>query len=388
MSSVEDINAARTSRYNREDLESVFFTMVRAKEHGAEDMLIQKGDGTIDRMRVCDMVLPNPPKGHAQSSKRMHRHLGFSASGMHFDRPDWYARIAAASIDSQTRHDRNRLVYEVGGQQRWLSRGGRICYPDAEVVDSAARSRLRGVRGLDILATYPSIMFNFPVGIPGLPTHTLVNIFDESESSVTVRMAKPKPGGPEPFTQKHPRHPRDHRVIMIENWHEDVSLDTYQCFALDEDEIDSSGPNSQLREFWHMDASCAAASQGMRDFDMAINLLLIMQSCPEYIVGTEGKSKKFGRKKGTERCSHIRLVRPTRMIQRVPYDPSAPSHVKGSGSVSPHWRGGFWRRQRHSIAWEIDNPDVAVIPMPDGGHAHMVHIEPLWVDGGKKDLAG
>tara|TARA_R110000751_G_scaffold72474_6_gene146976 strand:- start:363 stop:1610 length:1248 start_codon:yes stop_codon:yes gene_type:complete len=374
--------AGTETAYEQDDLDTTFDSLLSARLNGGANILVQN-EGKIADIRVCEMPLPRPPKGHAPSSKRMHRGIGFSASGMHFERPDWYARMAAHAIACQPQHERNRFVYEVAGQQRWLNRGGRICYPDFDVVNSAARSKLRGVRGLDILTTYPSIMFNFPIGIPGLPTHTLVNMFDVDEGGLTVRITKPKPGGPAPYTQPHPRHPREHRVIIIENWHEDTELDTYLCFALDAGEIDSMSPNSQLNTIWHMDAAEAAAHQGKRDFDMAINLLLIMQSSPDYIVGTEAKQRKFGKKKGTESSSHIRLVRPTRLVQQVPYDPTGLSTVKGAGTVTPHWRGGFWRRQRHAIAWEIDNPDVAVITMPDAGRAHMVHIEPLWVDGGR-----
>jgi len=376
---------SRTTVYNHSDLNTTFDSLLAARASGASDLIVQD-EGKIAEIRVCEMPLPRPPKGHAPSSKRIHRGLGFSASGLHFERPDWYANMAAAAIGQQQSDDRNRFVYEVAGQQRWLNRGGRICYPEFDVVNSASRSRLRGVRGLDILTTYPSIMFNFPIGIPGLPTHTLVNIFDIDETKLTVRLTKPKPGGPDPYTQPHPSHEGEHRVIMMESWHEDSSLDTYLCLALDGEEIEAT-TKEQLNTIWHMDAEDKACDQGVRDFDMAINLLLIMQSSPEYIVPTETKARRFGQKKGTDRSTQIRLVRPTRMVQQVPYDPSVPSSVRGNGTKAPHWRCGFWKRQRHSLTWEIDNPDVSVITMPDGGRAHMVHIEPVWVDGGRRGIA-
>jgi hypothetical protein len=131
--------------------------------------------GKTCSIKTMPFALPSPPKGHAQSSRKMHNALGFAASNMLFDRPDWYCRALSNTIGARSHDQRNRVMYPAAGGQRWISRGGRICYPEAEVVNSAMRSKLKGVKGTDILNTYPSIMFCYPTGIPGLPTPSTSN---------------------------------------------------------------------------------------------------------------------------------------------------------------------------------------------------------------------
>ena len=362
------------------------FELTATGQMKAEPFLYQDG-GKLAEIKTTPFCLPKPPKGHAESSNKMHNGLGFAASGMFFERPGWYCELVTNMLAGHDHDRRNLVMYPAACGQRWMSRGGRICYPDADVVNSAMRSKLKGVKGTDILNTYPSIMFCYPTGIPGLPTHTLINLFDEDESHLSLRHSKAKPGEPDYtcFRQPHPKAKGPHRPIYLEHWYEDSNLDTYSVLSLGDYDIEQTA--DQMENMWHMDADDAAMDAGEKAFHLTMNLLLIMQASPQYIVDVETRQRVFGKKKGTTVKSNIRLTRPTRLVQQVPFDPSQPSHVRGSGTVSPHWRGGFWRRQRHSTAWEVENPDVGVIVMPDGGRAHMVHIEPVWVDGGRKESA-
>ena len=109
-----------------------------------------------------------------------------------------------------------------------------------------------------------------------------------------------------------------------------------------------------------------------------------MQSYPEYLTTTTHRARGFNTKKMSRQVKVSILGVPSDLRQKVSLTPSDKKDSDGTRTLKTHMRRGHWRRQRHNIQWEADNPEVSVVIMTDGGNAHMVWIRPVMVEGNKE----
>ncbi len=120
---------------------------------------------------------------------------------------------------------------------------------------------------------------------------------------------------------------------------------------------------------------------------LAINLCLIMQSYPEYLVPTDKKNsdRQSFRDREAPASYIVKLDRSTaRPIRQTTLDVErAESEPSGRTSPRLHWRRGMWRRQPHGDQWELAHPKAQFIVLPDGRHVHMKWLRPRLRGGGK-----
>jgi len=116
----------------------------------------------------------------------------------------------------------------------------------------------------------------------------------------------------------------------------------------------------------------------MKVAEFTANLLLFMQSCPQY-VEKQMRKIRAGSKKNRTPVESLVITAPShmRLLQDVPLDPSGNQKYDTPSTGSKkhtHWRRSYWRRQVHGMQWELDNPDAKCGTFPDGRKYHMRKI--------------
>ena len=339
------------------------------------------------------LVLPKPPKGY----NNIPSHLSYASTqyeimlmrtGVVGDKS---GQLMYDQFKQHTKSEQMLGHWEISGVQRWITHGFRTIYPSSEIMDACKNTEvLTSVMGSDIRVSIPSFMIVIPKGKEWVDTrgakatHIVVNV-REDEPTVTYF------GGEITQTMPMPS-PRYLTVTLF--W--DNLMSQSSCIPLEED-------NQSLGEIIskyttggeHHIASRQDAlltnddMEGDRKIghdvdEFVANALLIMQSYPEYLSTTVKKARGFNTKKMTRKVKVSMFATPSHLRQTVYSTPKGKKDRDGTRTLKTHMRRGHWRRQRHNIQWEADNPEVSVVIMADGGNAHMVWIRPVMVEGNKE----
>jgi hypothetical protein len=337
-------------------------------------------------------VAPKPPTGYDMPPFRFTESVKVSAEMLGPD--TLITRQMLQTVKAMPHTDYTLMMWELAGVQRWIKYGMPNLFPSDEIVWGCQNTEaLTSVTGRDLKTTYPSVMIHIPRrhrwqnGSGHGVSHLIVNVYDGIDEIIS------KFGDSEALSIKMPD---SDRYLMINAFWDDLGCQSLSVPLYDDvsirsafEDVAKDGPmvsafqTPQLMEYVEDDERIG--------WDMAeavVNMMLIMQSYPEYITKTKVKTRMPGAKKAKGQTDRIMLGKPSNLRQQVAADPGTGASENSNGSEKhrrPHLRSGHWRRQRHRADWELANPDVGIVVMPDGGHAHMVHIEPLWIDPSQGD---
>ena len=348
----------------------------------------------MKKAKQRQLVLPRPPKGYPT----MPAHLSESAA--HYERmwvsgdgDDEYdvAKLQYDCFNQLSKDEKMLAHWEISGVQRWVSQGFRTIYPTPEIVEACKHTDvMSSVMGNDIQISVPSFLLVMPNGCGWVnefgikASHVVVNLREEESvitkfcEGVSVEMPMPSP-----------------RYLTVTVFWDDFASQS-SCIPFEDNEktlgeiINKYTTNTEHHISSRMDALLSEEQmEGDRkvahDIDVFIaNALLIMQSYPEYLTTTTHRARGLDTKKMTRKVKVSMFATPSNLRQKVSYTPKENKKSNGTRTVKMHMRKGHWRRQRHNSQWEVDNPEVKVVVMPDSGHAHMTWIRPVMVEGNQK----
>jgi len=341
----------------------------------------------IDSYR--NMVLPKPPKGYpclprraaeasAEYERMMHRKKDNPMCELFF--------MAFQEIGGEGGGDRTLAFWEIAGIQRWIKSGQRVFYATPEITEACKNTdAMTSVTGEDIRISHPSFMLVVPeshgwTNIDGdKVSHIVVNVMEEE--SMVARF-----GGEYISKMGMP----SRKYVLLSLFWNNYAIQNC-CLPLEEDgatigelfhKYSNEHIGSSLDVFLSEEVKKSDTEIGFKIADFVANVLLVMQSYPEYIQTVETRARGLDTKKLKKTIKISTIATTSNLRQQVSHVP--PSNAEGTRSgknIKTHMRRGHWRRQRHSLKWEVDNPDVRVVIMPDGGHAHMRWIRPLIIQG-------
>ena len=331
------------------------------------------------------LVLPTPPATHHFTGDGFQYILGNQlAIG---DTKDLMRKATFEYyLDQRTSSERTLLFIEGGGTQRWAEHGMQIVYPDPDLVAALIRTDvLDCVTASDVRGRSTSFLIVWPkatmVGVHDTAVASIVNIWNDDKMTMRI-------GG-----DKHTHRMPEHRFMTMQTaWagggvnNGCLSLSTRRDHTLADEVEEVLDPSCALQQRGD-DHSFNGPLEGERVDDgrsmikAILNLVLLMQSHPEYIEEIKIRQRmKVNGKKATKRTAH-RIGRSIDAVSRVPLEPVKPDRKPPTGKTrSSHVRNAHWRRQRHGDAWAAANPDVIEVTMPDGGRAHMVWIEEMRIN--------
>jgi len=338
------------------------------------------------------LVLPKPPKGYNNIPK----YLAESApqyEHMWVDKTkgSLFGEAMLEGFSQSTKHEQMLAHWEIAGVQRWINHGFRAIYPTPEIIEACKHTDvMSSVMGSDIRASIPSFMLVVPKGyewvnVVGVKaSHVVVNIRENEDiysrygKGYEMKMPMPSP-----------------RYLTVTIFWEDYCTQS-SCVPLEEGEqtlgeiIKKYTVDDEHHIVSRIDALLTEEQQksdrkvGHAIDEFIANALLIMQSYPEYLTTTTHRARGFNTKKMSRQVKVSILGVPSDLRQKVSLTPSDKKDSDGTRTLKTHMRRGHWRRQRHNIQWEADNPEVSVVIMTDGGNAHMVWIRPVMVEGNKE----
>jgi hypothetical protein len=342
-----------------------------------------------DSIKQRNLVLPKPPKGYDTIPK----HLAQAAA--HYERmwlqsDEKVASFQRDCFNSLAKGEQLLAHWEISGVQRWILNGFRTIYPTKEILEACINTDVMStVMGSDIRNSVPSFMLVMPRGsefTSGVDSevkasHIIVNLREDED--VVTRFG----AGIETIMGMPSK-----RYLTVSIFWEDLASQS-SCIPLEEDDLTLGDIiNKYVGNTMHhiqsrMDAMITEEeAKADRETGYAIdvfiaNALLIMQSYPEYLTTATHKARGLDTKKMNRKVKVSMFATPSNLRQKVSMTPSEQKDSNGTRAVKTHMRKGHWRRQRHNSEWEVDNPEVAIVLMTDGGHAHMVWIRPVMVEG-------
>jgi hypothetical protein len=335
------------------------------------------------------MMLPPPPKGFPKVPSR----LAFGGAEfermMLRDRESLFTQFTYQEFTALPEGDQILTHWEIAGVQRWLQHGKRVFYPTVEITQACKNTdALKTVTGRDVLVSHPSFLMVVPEGEEwdngrgSTVTSVVVNIMENEP--IDILFAK---------ECRTAMHMPNARFLTLSIYWSDDGVQS-MCIPLVDDCLIADSFSKYSKE--HIDSVSddfiepeeqeVDTSVGFEIGNFVMNTLLVMQSYPEYITTVEKRMRRLDEKKVKGRIKISTIATPTNLRQQVPHTPPKIGDPKSSIlKRKTHIRRGHWRRQRHKPEWEMDNPDKLVVIMPDGGHAHMVWIQPLLIQSQQED---
>jgi hypothetical protein len=327
-------------------------------------------------------VTPKPPSGYDAPTAIFN---GTIATAAEMLGPDTHATQRMHELQQTLPSaDASLLLWEAAGAQRWIKSGRVALFPTEEIVFGCKHTdALKSVTGRDVLTTYPSFFVTIPrserwTNCSGSTlSHIIVNLYD-GQTDIAARFG----------THQHLMRMPNDRHILINGFWTDRGCQSVSVPLRDEEsladafaDVAADGPLDPMFKPPTLETSVDDEQIGWAMTEAVANMLLLMQAYPEYITQETVKCRAPGEKKAKGKATRLWLASPTHLRQQVNADPRR----RGSGDTPetnrrPHLRRGHWRRQQHGAAWEIDHPDVSVVIMPGGEHAHMVRIAPCWIE--------
>ena len=331
------------------------------------------------------VTLPNPPEGHSHLCKIAKMQLAWEDMHVRED-----GQRSTFNVDDWTSEEIKLAGWQACALQNWCRLGKRCCFIDAPTfVELMETECVDHVSPNDIIEPYPSFLLSLPEKYAKLyfsspsgdawMSHLYVNVFDNM------------------FPADVNFQGRDHticfgsgeRTLMVSGVWKGAQAGVFQtlCLPLDGDETIRT-VFARYDDEWIPTTLSDSLSDEERMHDMSIsmkmaeftaNLLLFMQSYPQYIDKVK-KNIRAGRKKDKVPSESLIITAPSHMKLRsaVSLDPtdalSESTHSTGK-TMQTHWRRSFWRRQVHGNLWEIENPDAKCGTFPDGRRYHLKMIQ-------------
>lgn len=280
-----------------------------------------------------------------------------------------------------------RLTY-IHTIQTWLKQNGPTFFPEQDILEACEHTDvLSSVQGSDIKTVYP-------VGYISLPKNRGFHSTAQNDDIRHIWFKILEPNEPLSAVIGSSTHDKlfapGRRLFMQAYWSKSTDIHSFSL-PLDEpdmsleDALDKSskqlthGFNTSRNNFLD-EVAIDAKKLGKWMGSLVANLMLIMQSYPKYLdkLPTE-KSQRQGFKNASPPLSiRIRRSTPRPVRQTVQGNERGPVCSTGR-TLGNHWRRGHWRRQPHGDQYELENPEVQVIVLADGRHAHMKWIIPIYI---------
>lgn len=277
--------------------------------------------------------------------------------------------------------------------QTWLTFNGPTFFVNPDIIQACEQTDvLDCVEGSDIKTVYPSGYFCLPDGM-GYKSqrgdsihHIWFRIIEKNEpvmiSLCGNRHAPQSSQGNTPFLAD------ARKLMLLGYWDKSGESSSFNL------PIDTPGM-SLLTAIEHyrqkvllgtMDQSTddivreETKAYGLWACSLAINLCLLMQSYPRYIEGLPRSRSDRQHFKDQPLPQSLIITRSTKAnLQQVVVDREDDLHASTGQKRELKRRRGHWRRQPHGDRFELENPQVGIIVLDDGRHAHMKWLEP-WLN--------
>lgn len=335
-----------------------------------------------------------PPPGTPWPSRYMH----------HTFETCWLSRhdakigdVLHTQIACMPHHAQMLMIWQTCGTAWWIENNGITVFPEDHLVEACSKTDvLDCVTGSDLHPAYPFMLFGVSdkcriendTGSDWI-NYIGVSFLDNGEEeqvkvgtgTLTVRMPRDCPRyiiinafWKSGFVSSFSIPLREHVSLgkLIDEFSNDFIDDEFRESTLTKDQLDAE----------HAETSRV----GKTVASMVFNLCLLMQSYPEYVTRQSEKHDRRLRLRTKPPPATYRINDRTAPVKPPPVYEGPQSQKSDDESdqqrtVSPHWRRGHWKRQPHSAEWEVANPGVTVVLFPDGRHAHMTWIRPVFVSG-------
>jgi len=298
------------------------------------------------------------------------------------------SRKVAHAISAQPKDARSVQLGYAFLAQKWIRENGPTLFVSEQILDACENTNaFKGVEGSDIKITYPTGYISLPKKRGFISKQTGDRL---SHIWFTVL---------EPNTDMHiisneERLPLnvDGKSLFIHGYWEKnpecssfslpLNIENKTLLEVINESVDKVIFDETVKRVNTVKAlEDEAHDLGLWMSSLVVNLFLIMQSYPQYMDKlSKDKSYRQGFKDRSPATSII--IRPSKSqpVNRVVVNRTDESIINLTGrSVSNHWRRGHWKRQPHGEYWELKNPEVYVITLPDNRKAHMKWIIPIYV---------
>lgn len=301
------------------------------------------------------------------------------------------SRAGAALEDSLARADPTeqtiRLTYSYV-LQNWLKQNGPTIFVAPDILEACEQTDvLDCIQGSDLKVVYPVGYFSLPKGMGFKSRQTGDSIrhiwfaFFESDKPFPVWLN----GVPKPILKVPGR-----RLFMQAYWEQAPDCSSYALpldmkdVTVKEALLETRG-NFTFGKVFRADGSeqgvdmlkSEAEDLGLWMGSLCVNLCLIMQSYPQYVdkLSRGNSDRQHFTNQSLPQSLIITRATQGRLQQVVAERDSGPVSKSGQTRELKR-RVGHWRRQPHGDRFELENPDVKIIVLDDGRHAHMKWIEP------------
>jgi hypothetical protein len=303
--------------------------------------------------------------------------------------PNEVSKLDADTLGNLGDYDRSMSMLAYHTLQKWLRENGPTFFVDENVVKASHNTDvLASVEGSDIKTVYPVGYFALPDNAAFVSKQTggrIKDIWfrlverDEHQLSLWINGIE----------QKLARM-ATHRQLVIQGYWDNNTDCSYFILSLDEpgslyEVMEATRKKQNFGEgIAHpaniQDLLAETYEYGLWTCSLCLNLCLIMQSYPAYLNKLEKVIRQSfqGEPATTYR---VRLGRsPVHQLRQVVANGNTNAIGEAGHEIEAHWRRGHWRRQPHGDRFELEHPEVKILILTDGRHAHMKWIQPILVE--------
>ena len=317
------------------------------------------------RMAVIGKAwLPKPPMGYVYPSHPNLVCLGRVATAIHGKVWVKYPEQLRKDMGIEL-HSRECGI--IAAMEKWLKGNGPTFYPSDDILTLCEHTEaLSTMHGGDIRPAIPVGLIAFPESFSkrnkGV-THILFGIHEKNDAMESNYLRAKAESGIMP------------RTLFCAYWDNQQDGGFVTSTVLSDDRLISDSVKSVVAN-----AHGGKARNEML-VSLIVNILLVMQSYPEYIDRLDGDACRriHTTAAGVPKPYAARIARPLQQFTAA--DPHPGSCIEPTGKTyRMHWRRGHWRRVPHSPQWEAANLERAVVLFPDGRRAHTKWIHPVLVN--------
>jgi hypothetical protein len=318
------------------------------------------------------ITLPNPPRGFPQVPSYLN------------DMVELYHQIAtdkhltARYIAAAQAAEDNRIVImnSIAGFQRWIGTGMKVVFPDPHVFEACINTdALEFIKCRDLKTVYPEFLFYLPSDPPLFVDGdiriiaVLACLMEDHEQVAEL--------GGEKHTTTYPQK----RWISFDSiWSDGTESSFIMGLENDTTMSDEIKHVAQIPLSDDVKFPSESREKAGKAVEVFVNMMLVMQSYPEYCQPFETKHRIGGK---TSKTKSVHIVLPDPLRQKIrPHSHSGDTDLPGPserGLVPVYkWRRGHWRKQPHRIEWEQENPEKAVIDIDEQRRGHLVWMIPVF----------
>lgn len=336
-----------------------------------------------------------PPEGFAPPSKGAIESFSIYATLMH--KSALGEQVMKRILEEPEPHYSAHMGY-IYMAQKWMTENGPTIFMSEQILNACENTEaFKGVEGSDIKTTYPIGYLSLPKGRGFISKqtgdrlgHIWFTILEKNDKvpfllNNKVQYLKTQDFGRKLFLQGYWDKSQECSSFSLPLDDSGVSL--YDTLERARHKLCADNHVSRITSTEVLLEE--AKDLGLWIGSLAINLMLIMQSYPQYLEKLSAKDSARQNFKDKEPPTSI-IIRPSKsqpILRTVENETDEfPSEPTGK-TVGNHWRRGHWRRQPHGEYWELQNPEVQVVILPDKRHAHMRWILPIYVGLVEKEKA-